>query len=370
MNERISIGLIGCGLIAQAMHLPSLRRLGDRFELRAIADPSADVRTALGPEYGVATHAEWRDLLAEERLDAVIVSSPDATHVEVTLAALDAGCHVFVEKPLCIDPADGLLVAEAQERTGLVVMVGYMKRFDDAYAAMASALAAGPVPRYVDVVTWDPWMAGEPYFLPGEIVVASEPDESGAEQMRALTLEQARRATGLDDPARLREYLFPYLSCTVHDVNLVHGLLDAAGLSAPRAAASRCWAEGQATSATLELDDGAVATLTWLLMRGGNEYREVVRAFLPDGVASLTFPAPYTKQNAATYERRAAASAGHATTTFSSIGDSYVKELQHFHDCVVGGAPCATPPRQALADVTLVRELFMLAAAEPKAVGA
>lgn len=369
MSERISIGLIGCGLIAQGMHLPSLRRLSDRFELRAIADPSAEVRAALGAEYGVATHAEWRDLLAEERIDAVVVSSPDATHVDVTLAALAAGCHVFVEKPLCIDPADGLLVAEAQERTGRVVMVGYMKRFDDAYAAMAVELADGPVPRYLDVVTWDPWMAGAPYFLPGEIVAASAPDAAAAEQIRAQTLEQARRATGVDDLARLREYLFPYLSCTVHDVNLVHGLLEAAGAAAPRPVASRCWADGEAATTTLDLGGGAVASLTWLLMRGGNEYREVVRAFLPDGVASLSFPAPYAKQNAATYERRRAAGEGHAVTRFSSVGDSYVKELQHFHDCVAHDVVCATPPRQALADVTLVRDLFLLAA-ERNAVGA
>jgi predicted dehydrogenase len=116
---RLRIGVVGGGLVAQAMHLHYLAHLGERFDLVALAEPSATVREALGRRYGLeATYADYRELLEVEKLDAVLISSPAHTHAEVTLVALDRGLHVFVEKPMCITLADADRIVEARKRSG------------------------------------------------------------------------------------------------------------------------------------------------------------------------------------------------------------------------------------------------------------
>src|SRR5262249_23527898 len=137
----VRVGVVGAGLVAQAEHLPYLAALGDRFTISAIAEPSRTVREALGARYGIpGLHADHRAMLDAGGLDAVVVCSPAGTHAEVVLAALDAGLHVFVEKPMCITLADADAIVAARDRAGKVVQVGTMKRYDPAVEAMLDAL--------------------------------------------------------------------------------------------------------------------------------------------------------------------------------------------------------------------------------------
>jgi predicted dehydrogenase len=136
------LGIVGAGLVAQVAHLPELALLADRFDVVAVAEPDAGSRALVARRNGIRrAHAGWEDLLEAGGLDAVLVCSPTASHAAVTLAALDAGLHVLVEKPLCLDPADAdRVVAAAGDR---VVQVGYMKRFDPAYEALLDDLPGG-----------------------------------------------------------------------------------------------------------------------------------------------------------------------------------------------------------------------------------
>ena len=73
MTKRLKVGVIGCGLIAQVMHLHYLRELAEQFEIAALCDVSEDVRAACARDYGVRqTCADWRELIALD-LDAVLV---------------------------------------------------------------------------------------------------------------------------------------------------------------------------------------------------------------------------------------------------------------------------------------------------------
>ena len=133
----VRIGVVGGGLIAQAEHLPYLAALRDRFELAALAEPSRTVREALGARYGIAgLHADYRALIEAGGLDAIVVCSPAGTHAQVVLDALEAGLHVFVEKPMCITLDDADAIIAARDRAGKVVQVGTMKRYDPAVEAM------------------------------------------------------------------------------------------------------------------------------------------------------------------------------------------------------------------------------------------
>ena len=88
--ERLRIGVVGAGMIAQVEHLPNLVALRDRFQIVAVADPSAHVREAIAARHGVATLGTLPELL-ERELDALLVAVPDPLHADAVLAGLDAG---------------------------------------------------------------------------------------------------------------------------------------------------------------------------------------------------------------------------------------------------------------------------------------
>jgi predicted dehydrogenase len=333
-------GVVGGGLVAQAVHLPNLARLRERFELVAIADVSPTVAGGLAARYAPArAYTEWERMLDAERLDAVVVCSPNATHAPITIAALDRGLHVLVEKPLCIAPDDAAEICRRRDATGLVVQVAYMKRFDAGYSGLLDRLPtdAGDL-RFVDVVAYDPWMAREPFVPWSSMVHGGDVPHAVAAAHARCEAEQVERALGRADRAAVRGYVYAYLSCLVHDVNLVHGVLDRLGLDGPvtpRSAAAR--ADGEAASFTALVPGGAMWHCAWLLLRGQDDFRERVSLHFADGVHELEFLDPYR----------------HAR-------DSYLAELRDFHACVVEGIACRTPPEQGARDVVLLCDLFRL----------
>ena len=134
MIDRLRVGVIGGGLIAQVEHIPNLLSLGKLFELKGVSDPSAAVRNGLAARFGVPVVADAAQLLGLG-LDAVVIAAPDPWHGSLTRQAMDEGLHVFCEKPLCygLDEIDDL--AAAQQRNEVILQVGYMKRFDPSFEA-------------------------------------------------------------------------------------------------------------------------------------------------------------------------------------------------------------------------------------------
>ena len=363
MSRALRTAVVGGGLIAQAVHLPNLARLDDAFELVAIADVSPTVAAGLAARHAPArAHTDWAAMLDEERLDAVVVCSPNATHAEVVLAALDRGLHVLVEKPLSIVPDDAAAICRRREETGLVVQVGYMKRYDGAYEAFLDALPTGAdALRLIDVVTYDPWLAREPFVSWDGMVRGDDVPERVLAAGRAAAAEQVRRAVGTDDPLAVRVYGDIFLGALIHDVNLVHGALDRLGAHGevePVGAAH--WADGDAASFTARLPGGAVWHCAWLLLRGLMDFREHASLYFADAVHELEFPAPYWPDAPRTHRVTGVRDGEHAVAVTEHVGDSYVAELRHFHACIVDGAECRTPPEQALRDIELLRELYRL----------
>jgi predicted dehydrogenase len=355
---RLRIGVVGGGLIAQAVHLPNLARCSDAFELVAIADVSPRVAEGLAARYAPArAHLEWRALLDDERLDAVVVCSPHATHAEVTLAALDRGLHVLVEKPLCIAPEDAAAICRRRDETGLVVQVGYMKRYDVAYEAFLDALpATGAGLRFVDVVTYDPWMAREPFVPWSSMLRGDDAPAAVVEAGRAAEAEQVERAVGSAEPETVRAYSYTFLACLVHDVNLVHGALERVGVDAVEPVSATHRAGGDAASFTARLANGATWHCAWLLLRGLDEFRERAALYFEDAVHELEMPAPYWPDAPRIHRVTGAHPTEHT-------GDAYVAELRHFHSCVVDGIACRTPAEQATRDIALLRDLYVLSKA-------
>lgn len=329
----VRVGVIGAGLVAQAVHLPHLTDLGERFAVAGLAEPDPAVRAAVARRHGIdrsfASHAE---LLAAGGLDAVLVCSPNATHAEIVLDALAAGLHVLVEKPpaLTLDEVDRIVAA--RDRSGLVVQVGYMKRFDPAYEALLDDLAAEPPELlHVAAVTYDPGLATD--------------FGAGAPPAR---------------PVDVRSDVF--LGALIHDLNAVHGALERLGRAVPgRVVDAFARADGAAAGATLAFGE-LRCTLAWLRIDGLHDFRERIALFGAADVRELEFPAPYLRQAPTRYRRASPGRGGNITREFRSWRESYARQLEHFHACVVEGQPCRTPPEQSRADVACLTAMYEAAA--------
>jgi len=354
VSRRLRTAVVGGGLIAQAVHLPNLLALDDAFELVAVADVSPKVADGLAGRFAARAYTDWSEMLDAAALDALVVCSPHATHAEVVLAALDRGLHVLVEKPLCIAPQDATAICRRRDETGLVVQVGYMKRYDAAYEAFLDALPpSADGLRMVDVLTYDPWMAREPFVPRRAMLMADDVPREVAEAGRRAEAEQVERAVGRADRETVRAYSYTFLACLVHDVNLVHGALDRLGIGGPvEPVTAAAWAGGDAAGFTARLRGGARWQCAWLLLRGLDEFRERATLYFADAVHELELPAPYWP-DAERFHR--VTGAGERAFT----GDAYKAELRHFHSCVVDGTPCRTPPEQAARDIELLRDLFL-----------
>ena len=254
------------------------------------------------------------ELIAQGRAGAVLVCSPDATHAEIVLDSLAAGLHVLVEKPLCLTTEDADRIIAARDRSDKVVQVGYMKRFDPAY----EALEPPDELLHVATTTYDPGLAAE-FGPPGAV----------------------------DRPAD------PFLGALIHDVNAIHGLIGTGkaidGFARP---------DGRAAGGTVALDNGVRWTLAWLRIDGLGDFHQHLALYGRDDVRELEFPAPYLHQAPTVYRHR---THGGVTREQRSWQEAYVRQLEHFHDCVTAGAPCRTPPEQARADIELLTRLRKLA---------
>ena len=349
-------------MIAQAMHLPHLNELQDQFAVAALAEPSATVREAVCARFAIPErYDEWRSMLAAESLDAVLVASPAGTHVEIVLAALESGLHVFCEKPLAIALADVDRVIEARDRSGRIVQVGYMKRHDPAFQrAFEEIPDSADALRYVNIVVNDPeWV---PYFLPGEIVRGSDVPGAVIEATRRAESEQVEEAVGRGDPEACFAFSDGYLGSLVHHVNLVNGFLERMGEPLPvRVADGAWWNGGRSVAGYCRLANGSRWDSAWIQLLETREYRESIQLFFDTTIRSLTFPSPWLKMSPTLYERQDADRYANAVHQFRSFEESFRRELVHFHDCCVAGVECLTPPEQARIDTELLTEMFLAA---------
>ena len=129
-DRRLRVGVLGCGPIAQFAHLESCAKARNA-DLFAICDAAPDLLARMGATYAVPhAYADYDAMLANPDVEAVIVATSDAFHVPMSIRALEAGKAVLCEKPIGVSVGEVEELRDVVERTGLVLQVGHMKRFD------------------------------------------------------------------------------------------------------------------------------------------------------------------------------------------------------------------------------------------------
>ncbi|MEX1176909.1 MAG: Gfo/Idh/MocA family oxidoreductase [Nitriliruptor sp.] len=161
----LRVGLVGAGRIARMFHLPILRDLPD-VRLVGVCDPDPGARrTAAEMASGAAATADLAELLADGATDALVICSPPSHHRGAVEAALEAGRHVYVEKPLAVTLTDAVAARDAaRARPELVAATGFNVRFHPAVRGAFQRLREG---QLGDLVAVRGVMTSSPRELPG-----------------------------------------------------------------------------------------------------------------------------------------------------------------------------------------------------------
>ncbi|MBZ4665894.1 Gfo/Idh/MocA family oxidoreductase [Mahella sp.] len=129
--EKVKVGIIGVGGIANGKHMPSLSALSN-VEMVAFCDLIEERALEGAKKYGVPgakVFTDYKDLLAMDDIDVVHVCTPNNAHAPITIAALEAGKHVMCEKPMAKNSDEARAMLEAAKRTGKKLTIGYQNRF-------------------------------------------------------------------------------------------------------------------------------------------------------------------------------------------------------------------------------------------------
>lgn len=143
MTRPVRIGVIGTGQAAGDLLAPALNKLDNALLWSVMsrdierAQNFAQTHGARAPQ---SAHTDIESLLNDPELDAVIIATPDHLHAEQAIAAMTAGKHVFIEKPMATTELDARMVAQAQSKTGLVVRIGYHLRYHNGHQEVMKLL--------------------------------------------------------------------------------------------------------------------------------------------------------------------------------------------------------------------------------------
>jgi myo-inositol 2-dehydrogenase/D-chiro-inositol 1-dehydrogenase len=161
-DRPVRFGLIGCGAWG-SQHARAIAKTPGA-ELAAVAEPSEAARTAAQAQHsGAAFYADYREMLQRGQLESVDIVVPPHLHYEVAEAALNAGCHVLLEKPMCLqlDHCDQLMALARQKQRHLAI--GHEFRFSSLWGRMKEMVAEGAIgdPRYCLIELWrNPYRLG------------------------------------------------------------------------------------------------------------------------------------------------------------------------------------------------------------------
>ncbi|MBL8648597.1 MAG: Gfo/Idh/MocA family oxidoreductase [Sphingosinicella sp.] len=150
----MKIALAGAGAFGEK-HLDALRQI-DGVEVISVVGRTLEPTRAVAAKYGIGHAAtDLAEALALPGLDAVILATPTQLHASQAIQCLNAGKHVQVEIPLCDTLAEGEAVLKAQQKTGLVAMVGHTRRFNPSHQYIHNKIKAGEISiQQMDVQTY------------------------------------------------------------------------------------------------------------------------------------------------------------------------------------------------------------------------
>lgn len=355
--ERLRIGIIGCGAIAQIQHLPHLKLRNDLFAIHALCDLSVNLMNALGTDYGVPPERRFTDyrLMVESDVDAIIVC-PAGSHAPATIAAARAGKHVFVEKPMCHTVREAEEMVATARQSNVVLQVGYMKRHDPGYLYGRERVREMSDVRFVQVNHLHP--DNSLHLREFKLLRFDDFPSDALAIIREEDDRLTREAIGAATPSESKAF-HHILGSMIHDIGNLHGLF---GIPT-RVVSADIWREGGGITTTFDYPNDVRCVATWIDLPELRDFRETLEVYGSRERVIMSFPTGFsvglgTEVTVQGMEADRTPWSKHVVVSHES---PFLREIVHFHDCVVNGTTPETPGSDTVADIGLVRDIILAA---------
>jgi predicted dehydrogenase len=209
--QKLRFALVGAGVIGKT-HGRALAGLTDVAELVAVVDRDPAKAQELADRYGAQATTDLDAVLRRDDIDAVSICTPSGVHAEGAVAALDAGKHVVVEKPIDITLAAADRIIDAEKRSGKTVAVISQHRFDRSTEKVQQAVREGHLGTITSAVASHAWWRGQSYYDSGDWRGTWALDGGGAVMNQTVHTINLMITT-LGTPVEV----FAYTACLAHE---------------------------------------------------------------------------------------------------------------------------------------------------------
>jgi len=350
MAKILKVGIIGCGEAAQILHIPTLKELRDRFEIAALCDASRKVVEGVGKSVpGASLHTEAADLFARSDVDVALIANPNVYHAPMAIAAMKAGKHVMIEKPMCMTLSEADALAKAEAQTGKAVQIGYMRRHAPAFEEAVGIVAGmkgtinfarvrdiiGPNSAFIEPTT--PVIRGDD--IPADVLANA----------KAANSARLIEAIGTDQNPKARAYAI-LLGLSSHDLSAMRDLL-----GMPKRVLNATQRKG-GLFMTAVFDYGDYVCQFETGIDSIARFDAHLEVFGQNKVVRVDYDTPYIRHQPTRLTVTEAKTPHGVAVTQShpTRGDAFVVEWTRFHQTVTQGAPNKT----TIADGRLDLELF------------
>jgi predicted dehydrogenase len=357
----IRIAIIGAGIIAQSIHIPTILRAG--FQLKAVCDLSPARAKEVADRYGVKAFTDPQDVLADPSIDAVLIATP-GSHALLTIAALKAGKHVLAEKPLALNLGEIDLIEEAQISSGRVLQIGYMKMYDPLTAKAAKEIRKLRDITIVRVTVSHPEDAPQIEHLRMKPPIRDF-DEELVKQAYEYEVEQTKIV--LPDASDEYQAYFRNVihGSIIHETSLLRGL----GFDLPKVWSAEIFPKlsGNTPSSLLATGEsnGIRFIISWNWLPEYPEYDEEVKVLASNGRVEFHLAKPYVLE-----ERSRLIVQGHSgqlreDTTYTEINETgFLRQLLEFAKSIGDGTPVLANLEGVREDIRTLNALAL--AAQPR----
>ena len=350
--NRIKIGVVGCGAVAQIQHLPNLKKLRDLFEVTIICDASKTLAADVASMFDIERHTNDIDKLLYSDIEAVLLCHTDPK-VDAAIAAFDAGKHVLIEKPVCFSLQEADKLIKAQQDAATVGMAAYMKVFDPAFDLIRQELSGMLPLRYAQI---NHLHTNNSHHLNNfNPLRATDLDPQLLKNAEQRRIDSALQALGDADDNTLDAF-FRLSGSMIHDL---YGARTLFGIP-KRVASTIIWNEGWGIHTVLQYPEGFVCAATWVELSNIRDFKETLEISNDNERLLLSYPTGFSRGILSTLEIQRLSTDGTPIRSYPDIEwqSPFERELIHFHECITTGIEVMTPINETRHDIELIIDII------------
>lgn len=352
MTKILKVGVVGCGQIAQIMHLPYLHDL-KFYKIQALSDISQSLLSELGKKYNVDEenlYLDYNEMIEKADIDIVLVCNKN--HYDPIVKAIGKRKHIFVEKPLAFNVREAEEIKELVEKSNVKLMVGYMKCYDPGFVYAQEKVKELENISMVRVHNFSGAfdLLDSIYDLHSRTDVPKEVFKKGKEIERASMIEEL--GEGRED---LIPAYFNYIYGLVHDTVLLRRffgenieILYADVYNGSDMSVIMQWGVTRVIMEIGFADDMEI-------------WDEKIHVYSGKCNLSIDFPFPYLKNYPTVVnvnENIKGTMTNQNKATISSFDEAFRLEWKHFYDCIINDKEPLTNVREGLLDVKLAGDIM------------